>query len=375
MIMKLNRKIFLRLALCVVVAMSLGRCSYDFTKHETESTGIIDSDDPNIQYVGRFDFTNPKKVAFDWAGVSVRARFEGTSCSIRLDDRKNEYAVIVDNRAPRLLVTDSATALYNIASKLTDSIPHTIMIQKRTEPLVGKGEFMGFVLDKGRKLLPLDTRPDRRIEFIGNSITSGYGVEGDSADCHFSPQTENACMSYAALTARSLNAEYFLISYSGRGVVRNYGDSNKTSRDPMPVLYDRTCYFDSTLEWNFSRWVPQTVVINLGTNDFSTQPYPDSIVFQNAYTRFIERVRALYPGVTIFCLSGPMIGEPCTSYIREVVDQQKKLMKRYQDVFFIEINRSALTGADWGCDRHPNILGMEKIAEIIIPVVRLRMNW
>ena len=157
MIMKLNRKIFLQLALCVVVAMSLGRCSFDFTKHETESTGIIDSDDPNIQYVGRFDFTNPKKVAFDWAGVSVRARFEGSSCSIRLDDRKNEYAVIVDNRAPRLLITDSATTLYNIASKLSDSIPHTVMIQKRTEPLVGKGEFMGFVLDRGRKLLPLDT--------------------------------------------------------------------------------------------------------------------------------------------------------------------------------------------------------------------------
>ncbi len=375
MIMKLNRKIFLQLALCVVVAMSLGRCSYDFTKHETESTGIIDSDDPNIQYVGRFDFTNPKKVAFDWAGISVRARFEGSSCSIRLDDRKNEYAVIVDNRAPRLLITDSATTLYNIASKLSDSIPHTVMIQKRTEPLVGKGEFMGFVLDRGRKLLPLDTRPDRRIEFIGNSITSGYGVEGDSADCHFSPQTENACMSYAALTARSLNAEYFLISYSGRGVVRNYGDSNKTSRDPMPVLYDRTCYFDSTLKWNFSRWTAQAVVINLGTNDFSTQPYPDSVVFQSAYRRLIERVRSQYPGVTMFCLSGPMIDEPCTRYIREVVEEQKKMMKRYQDVFFIEINRSALTDADWGCDRHPNILGMEKMAEIIIPVVRLRMNW
>ena len=375
MIMKLNRQMLLQLALSFVVAMFLDRCSFDFTKHEAENSGIIDADDPNIQYVGRFDFTNPKKVAFDWAGVSVMTRFEGTRCSIRLDDRKNEYAVIVDNRAPRLLITDSATTLYNIASELTDSIPHAVTIQKRTEPLVGKGEFMGFILDKGRKLLPLDRRPDRRIEFIGNSITSGYGVEGDSADCHFSPQTENACMSYAAVTARSLNAEYFLISYSGRGIVRNYGDSNRVSQDPMPVLYDRTCFFDSTLKWNFGRWTPQAVVINLGTNDFSTEPYPDSVVFQSAYMRLIERVRSQYPGVTMFCLSGPMIGEPCTRYIKQVVEEQKKRMKRYQDVFFIEINRSVMTDADWGCDHHPNVQGMEKMAEIIIPVVRLRMNW
>lgn len=372
---KFKRELFLQLALCLTVTMLFDRCSPDLTRSEPPMTGIIDADEPCIQYVGRFDFANPKKVSFDWAGVAIKARFEGTSCSIRLNDHKNEYAVIVDGHAPRLLITDSLTTLYRIASELSDSIPHSVMIQKRTEPLVGRGEFMGFVLDKGRKLLPQDKRPDRRIEFIGNSITSGYGVEGDSSNCHFSPQTENACMSYASITARSFNAEYFLISYSGRGVVRNYGDSNRTSPDPMPALYDRTCFFDSTLKWNFSRWIPQAVVINLGTNDFSTKPYPDSIVFQSAYTRLIERVRSLYPGVTIFCLSGPMIGEPCTGYVKEVVKAQKKKMGRYQDVFFVEINRSVMTDADWGCDQHPNVLGMEKMAEIIIPAVRLRMNW
>ena len=197
--MIIKREIFLRLAVCFVVMLSFDACSFVPMKHEAENTGIIDSDDPDIEYVGRFDFTNPKKVAFDWAGVAISARFEGTSCSVRLDDHKNEYAVIVDNRAPRLLITDSATTLYSLASELSDSVPHAVMIQKRTEPLVGKGAFMGFVLDKGRRLLPPEKRPDRRIEFIGNSITSGYGVEGDSADCHFSPQTENACMSYARI--------------------------------------------------------------------------------------------------------------------------------------------------------------------------------
>ncbi|MEJ2614929.1 MAG: hypothetical protein P8Z35_08225, partial [Ignavibacteriaceae bacterium] len=174
--------------------------SAELSRNNFQNSSIIDADDPLIQYIGRFDFTNPKKVVYDWAGVYIIARFEGTSCSIRLDDHKNEYAIIIDDHAPQLLKTNEDT-VYEVASGLKDSVPHTIMIQKRTEPLVGKGIFMGFILDKGEKLLTPPKRPDRRIEFIGNSITSGYGVEGKNHDCHFSVETENACMSYAAITS------------------------------------------------------------------------------------------------------------------------------------------------------------------------------
>ena len=42
---------------------------------------------------------------------------------------------------------------------------------------------------------------ERRIEFIGDSITAGYGVEGSSPTCVYSPETENAALTYAAQTA------------------------------------------------------------------------------------------------------------------------------------------------------------------------------
>lgn len=364
----------LSLIVLIIIGINPNNYAIEFNKPDHQNSSFIDADNPYIQYIGRFDFSNPKKVIFDWAGVYIIARFEGTSCSIRLDDHKNEYAVIIDNHAPRLLKTNEDT-VYEVASGLKESVPHTIMIQKRTEPLVGKGIFMGFILDNGKKLLAPPERPDRRIEFIGNSITSGYGVEGKDSTCHFSVETENACMSYAAMTSRELNADYSLVSYSGRGVVRNYGDKNKTSIDPMPSLYDRTCFFDSTKHWNFNEWVPQVVVINLGTNDFSTHPYPDKGVFQNAYNKLINRVRTLYPGVTIFCICGPMIEEPCLSDIKEVVRQQQMLEGRYKDVFFIEVNKSLMNYSDWGCDGHPNIYGSMKSANIIVPYIKLVMNW
>ena len=362
------------ISLICFLTFILSACSPFAVKPEEESTGVIDADHPYIQYIGRFDHSDPKNVAYDWPGVYLCASFEGTSCSIRLKDTLNEYSVVVDQRAPRLLTADSLLSVYPVASGLSDSAPHTIMIQKRSETFVGKAVFSGFMLDKGCELLPAEKRPDRRIEFIGNSITCGYGVEGDSTGCHFSVETENATMSYAAMTARELHADYSLIAYSGRGVVRNYGDSNKVSVDPMPSLYGRICFSDSIKKWNYSSWIPQAVVINLGTNDFSTQPFPDKEVFQEAYLRLIRRVRTLYPGSTLFCVCGPMIGEPCWSYIREVVEQEQK-GKRDKDVFFAGIDRNVLTETDWGCDNHPNVFGMQKMTGVLVAAIKLRMNW
>ncbi len=362
--------------LLLVVGINL--LSYSCFKKEStpskpdDSKNIIDADNSNIQYIGRFDLSDPKRAIFDWPGVYIRIAFEGTSCFIRLNDGKNLYAVTIDNQAPQVLKTDTST-VYSAATDLKDTV-HTILIEKRTEALVGRGEFLGFILDKNKNLIEQNSTPSRRIEFIGNSITCGYGVEGENANSPFKPETENATLSYAALIGRILNADYMMVAYSGRGVVRNYGDSSKTSTDPMPSLYDRTCFSDSTQVWDFTSWIPQVVVINLGTNDFSTQPHPDKSVFQEAYTQLINRVQAQYPEVTIFCVCGPMIGEPCASYIDEVVDQCKQ-NNANKKVYYIAISTSLLTMSDRGSDWHPNIQGQQKIADIIIPIIQDTMNW
>ncbi len=356
----------------LILIFQVTACSSITTNHY-EQTRLIDADHPYIQFVGRFDFSNPQKVKFDWPGVFISTKFIGESIVVRLNDDSNEYSVVVDNSLPKLLRKDTAENLYSVEG-LVDSVPHTITIHKRTETFVGVGEFEGFILDGKGELLPPDKRPERRIEFIGNSITCGYGVEGDSPDCHFSPVTENANLSYAAIASRELNADYHLIAYSGRGVVRNYGDSNKISVEPMPALYDRICFNDTISKWDFTKWIPQVVVINLGTNDFSTQPFPDKNVFQNAYKNLIDRVRNLYPGVAVFCICGPMIEEPCKSYIKEVIILDQK-GKRDRNVFFVEIPRSTLADADWGCDWHPNVSGMIKIADILSSEIKARMNW
>ena len=120
----------LTLIVLLIVFINPANYSVELNKHIFQNSSLIDADDPFIQYIGRFDFTNPKKVVYDWAGVYIIAKFEGTSCSIRLEDHKNEYAIIVDDYAPRLLKTNKDT-VYEVATGLKESVPHTIMIQKR----------------------------------------------------------------------------------------------------------------------------------------------------------------------------------------------------------------------------------------------------
>ena len=84
---------------------------------------------------------------------------------------------------------------------------------------------------------PLPDRP-LRIEFIGDSITCGYGVEGKSVDEPFTTAAENAVKAYAFLTAEALNADAILTSFSGYGIVSGYTeDSAICNEDELATKY------------------------------------------------------------------------------------------------------------------------------------------
>jgi hypothetical protein len=63
----LNRKAssLLLLAAALTRLLSFYACTLLATQRDSLHTGIMDAEDTNIQYVGRFDFSNPKKVIFD----------------------------------------------------------------------------------------------------------------------------------------------------------------------------------------------------------------------------------------------------------------------------------------------------------------------
>ena len=337
-----------------------------------EGSSHIDADDPLIEYIGRFDFSNPKSVRFDWPGVQIRTKFEGTSCSMKLKDGNNDYNVFLDGKLHKIIRTNSDT-VYILANGLENKT-HTLLITKRTEALFGIATFEGFILDGGKDLVKsIEILKKRKIEFVGDSYFTGFGSEGDLSDCVFSRETENSYLSFGPQLARKLNADYSIVAISGSGVTKNYGDSLRTSEYPLPHYYERSCMNDSLL-WDFTQWQPDVVIVRLGRNDYWQKPHPKREMFRSAYLKFIKDIRKHYPNAHIFALCSPMRKDPHCDYINSVVNELKS-KNGDKKIHFVKVDVKFNPQRDFGCEKHPNRFGHKKIADFLEPIIRKELKW
>jgi len=294
---------------------------------------------------------------------------------MNIQDNGNWYAVRLDGQiTSTVIVTDNrANQTYSLAKGL-DGKQHTIMVEKRTESFCGPiVTFLGFIVDGGAPVRKPNTPSGRRIEVWGDSITCGYGDLGTSTDCHFSADTENEDLAYPLVTGRAVSAAVSVVCWSGKGVVRNYGDANPTSVDPMPLYLPNNMGGDMNNKYNWSN-VPNAVVINLGTNDYSTQPAPSYDVFSNGYFGMTNMVRQHYgKDVSIFTLCGPLIGDPCCSYIQNIT----KTLNSQGDskVYYVDMQNILVYPQDYGCDWHPAVSGQQKMSDILVSALKSKLGW
>ncbi|HVD99105.1 MAG TPA: SGNH/GDSL hydrolase family protein [Cytophagaceae bacterium] len=361
---------------------------YNCTKPSSSSKGttLIMPTDSNFVYQGRIDFSDPKALKFAYTGVMIRFRFEGSTCIIHLKNRslgkdkdgktfKNYYTVVTDQGKPQTYAVANDDDHIKIRG-LGKGI-HEVSIYKKTEALVGEGFFEGVEIEKDKKLLPASVS-SRKMEFIGNSITCGYGNEGDSKDCTFSPETENGYLAYGALTARKLGADYTIVAYSGKGMYRNV--DGKTS-ETMSLIYDRI-FPDSTgsVKWNYKKWQPDVIVLNLGTNDF-VKGIPDSITFVNTYVNFLKRLKLYYPSSTIICLDGPMVtdaypaGSMHLTKLRNYILASKRKFDAGGTQKIYTFSVTSTQPNEFGCDWHPNLKRHEKMSDELSKYIRTIMQW
>jgi len=307
---------------------------------------------------------------FAWSGSGLLASFEGSSLSVSLNDAsENQFTVILDGQLQPKLEAQSGEHDYVLASSL-EAGPHTLELYRRTEASCGVTQFPGLDFGDGGMLLPPPPAATRRIEVIGDSITCGYGNEGASATCSFSADTENHYSTYGAIAARELGAELVTVCWSGKGIIYNYGD-DKT--DPLPALYDRTLPGDSSSAYDFSL-VPDAVVINLSTNDYSTDDDPAAAVFEQAYVDFLRHLRSKYPDTWIIGTVGPMLGDPDLSTARAGIAAAVGVLEQEGDTKVRSWEMNISNDAP-GCDYHPSVDTHAAMADALIQELRSTLGW
>ena len=238
-----------------------------------------------------------------------------------------------------------------------------------------KPVFKGFYVDKGCTLAQTPVLPERRIEFIGNSITCGYGVESNDKNDPFTYETENHFYTYAARTARALNAQHHAIARSGIGVYRNFGSPATGSKDCMPAMYEQVMFTDPSELWNHSLYTPDVVCLNLGTNDTSENRY-DFNLMQNAYRNFVAHLRNTYPQAKIVLLTGPMMNGKALEDVKRALDTVAAERKQAGDTKVYRFDLSPQTGElGYGASWHPSMRQQQKSANELTTYLKVLMGW
>lgn len=339
-----------------------------------EGTWIAPSDS-NIQYIGRISFQNPDAPVFTYPGTQINARFEGTSLRMKAKPMSGYFMVQIDGSKPyKVSFNAPKDSIVTLATALRDEA-HEVRIMYAIEGYQRLPEFRGFGLDEGRKLLPPPAMPIRKIEFIGDSMTCGYGVETTDEKEDFSDETENHYYTYAALTARALKAQHVVVARSGIGIYRNYNGPKTGNADCMPRVYDRTLFGVESEKWDFSQYTPDVVCVNLGTNDVSTDPY-DKTMLENAYRDFYYTLRAKYPEAKIVFLSGCALAGARLEHIQYAMDGVVRQARLKGDTNVYRFDLSHQTGdLGYGAKWHPSMWQQEKMAGELIAYLRGLMKW
>lgn len=360
------------------------------TQQKTEEEQVVRDRTftPTEEYVKQIGRTQMNSGDVLWlinSGSAVEFKFTGTKASFIMQGDSSGVPGNRDNAARFAVYVDGERVMDEQMLQMQKEfeIPlsggekeYTVKIIKLSEAANSIIGLKSIEVTAKEDIKPTEAK-DLKIEFIGDSITCGYGVDDEDRDHHFATSTEDATKAYAFKTAALLDADYSLVSYSGHGIISGYsGDGNKVEEQTIPPIYTKlgksyatggNISLDET-DWDFSKFVPDIVVVNLGTNDASyTGSNKDKRKeYTDAYVEFLKVIREKNPDAHILCTLGIMGTDLCSSmhdavdaYVAETGDENISYMD-----FAVQAAADGFA-ADWHPTEKTHTKAAEKLAEEI----------
>ena len=384
--MKIKRIISL-ISAAVMTAILLTACNGGGTAEETtvteeehdmtvETTYTASAE--NVKYLGRTYFSEDKLYCA-LSGSGAEFSFNGTKCVIKIKgDSTSMGANQADNQARVAIYVNGERIVDDMVDQFIEE--YTVFESTAAEDVtvsvvkLSESPMSTFAIDEikvtGTIIKPTANK-DLFIEFIGDSITCGYGSDDPVKENHFSTKTEDVTKAYAYKTAQALGADYSMVSFSGYGIISGYSTDDKPiPAQTGPQFYTKLGYSwsangdfkPSNIEWDFSKRQPDVVVINLGTNDDSyTKTEKDrQQAYTDEYVNFLKLVRGKNPDAKIVCTLGVM-GDRLFEYVQLAADTYKAETgdsNIYTMKFDVQCPDDGYY-ADW----HPSVTTHDKAAE------------
>uniref|UniRef100_A0A7S4UA24 SGNH hydrolase-type esterase domain-containing protein n=1 Tax=Alexandrium monilatum TaxID=311494 RepID=A0A7S4UA24_9DINO len=338
-------------------------------------------------------------VAFDFSGVEVRARFANTSwATVEMSQAysdpeyyiANFFNVYVDSQLHSSFDTSSwnrtgGSWRVKLFSGLDPSVTHEVAIFKNTEPQFNSKYVVpnyvtvhAFTGSSGMTLAQPSKPPRWKVEFLGDSITAGYCNSAQpcstSSDC--TPANQHFNESWPALICSALGAECHVEAWSGYGMAENCC-GGKTL---MSSVWLRTLGSLQALDlmlphqtppenlWDFRRWVPDAVVINLGTNDAVSWPHVIPAYNMTYLALLTVAARAYGPSTHFFLACGPMTSKYCPQ-VDWVMEKARAQVPGLKISF---LNQRYYLNGSYGpaCGYHPSVRVDLAMAKGAVPVIR-----
>lgn len=306
----------------------------------------ITKDSQNIRFIGRMqDVDGGVFCDFTASGIEFKGTFEG-EIKLHLSCNADTYfSVYIDEvESADRYFANSGTEYITVATFETAET-HTVKILKQTEAQVSlsvlKSIEINGILDEA------PAKRDHLIEFIGDSITSGYGNLGDNSTKDAgSALWSDGTQAYAFLTAELLDADATIISCSGIGLDKGYTDFCEAD-----FYLKQSYYRNADAEYTDNGNVPDLVVINLGTNDLNCGSGEQA--FKQGASDLITDVRDFYgTDVKIVWVYG-MMGTARFEWTKEVLEG-------FENVYYISLPQNSQGG-----NMHPNVEAHRQAAELL----------
>lgn len=307
---------------------------------------------------------------------AIRFQAMGEALRIRLNTPGNDhaYVLLTINGEPEKKYKIKGRGLTEIEVALeNENTWYEIGVHKLTEAHNGAVVFIDADADD---LKESSYKKDLQIEFIGNSITCGYGADTSDIPCgtdvHY--DQHNSWRGYAVQVANSIDAEYNLSAISGIGMYRNYRADRK---EVMPDVYGNL-YLDEGRQanWNPEGWSPDIVSVCLGTNDFSKGSDPENRApfdpekFTDAYIRFMKELDKRYPDAVFGLLTSPMLDTEQNRILSDCLYRVKDHFGSSEVIEVFEFEERYISG----CAGHPDLEEHQLMAQQLQPFYRSLLN-